>query len=278
MSEKIKLDILENATDSLNEALSKYEQGKAGNAKSYKFCIQHLSHFLELIFKYYVTQSHHLLIYKNPFAPTINEESQTIGLHEAINFLKNEGCEISEKFEKDIKWFKKLRNSIEHHRFEMDVNEVEEAIGRIMSAVVEFDENHESIDLQNYVSPEQYDLFHELANTYQGRLSAALAKVKAAEKEAYRGVRPKEYCDVHFSIHHCYECDHETMIPDDESSTGYKCTFCGNEESEDIEVTCDICGSDWPGWQMSSVEWTDEGDRQNVCPYCSGDPEYRNDD
>jgi hypothetical protein len=41
------------------------------------------------------------------------------------------------------------------------------------------------------------------------------------------------------------------MIPDEESGTGYKCTFCGNIESEDIEVNCDCCGSPWPKWQLS---------------------------
>jgi len=184
----IELDILENAIDSLNEALSKYQEGKDGNEKAYKFCVQHLSHFLELILKYYVIQSHPLLIYKNPFAKTINEETQTIGLHEAINFLKNEGHDISSKFEKDIKWLKKLRNNIEHHKFEMDVDEVEEAIGRLMSAVVEFDGSHENIDLSSYIDTDQYDLFHMLANTYEGRLKKAETEVKKAEEEAYKGV------------------------------------------------------------------------------------------
>lgn len=59
----IELDLLDNAIDSLNEALSKYQQGKKGDTKAYKFCIQHLSHFFELILKFYVTQSHPLLIY-----------------------------------------------------------------------------------------------------------------------------------------------------------------------------------------------------------------------
>lgn len=269
MTTKLKLDILENAHDSLNEALLKYKDGKNGDAKAYKFCIQHLSHFLEMIFKYYVTQSHPLLIYKNPFASTINEESQTIGIHEALNFLKNEGFEISEKFEKDIKWFKKLRNNIEHHKFEMDVGEVEETIGRLMSAIVELDREYESIDLEKFISPERYDLFHRLANTYEGRLSVALEKVKEAEKEAYKGVRPKHYEHVNFDIYHCYECDHNTIIPDENSGSGFKCAFCGNEESDDIELTCDICGSNWPTGQMTCVDWTDEGDYQNICPYCS---------
>lgn len=258
----IELDLLENAIDSLNEALEKYQQGKDGEEKAYKFCVQHLAHFLELILKYYVTRSHPLLIYKNPFAKAINSESQTIGLYEAINFLKNEGHDISDKFEKDIRWLKKLRNNIEHHKFSMDFEEVEDTIGRLMSAVVEFDEAHESIDLSSCISSDQYYLFHELANTYEGRL-------KKAEQAA-------EESDG--NIYHCCECDHDTMIFDEKSETGYKCAFCGNTESDDIEVDCGMCGSQWPLWQMKSLDWADTGNYEYYCPYCLHDPEYRKDD
>lgn len=267
---KVKLDLLENAIDSLNEALSKYQEGKTGNEKAYKFCVQHLSHFLELILKYYVTKSHPLLIYKNPYAKIINQESQTIGLFEAINFLKNEGLEISDKFEQDLIWLKKLRNTIEHHKFEMNANEVEETIGRLMSAVVALDETYENIDLSTYISDEQYDLFHELANTYEGRLKQAEDDVKNAT-----ATRDK---DNTFNVYHCYECDHDTMIPNEDSDTGYKCAFCGNEESDDIEVECGLCGQTWPKWQMKELDWTDDGNYDYYCPYCLHDPEYRKDD
>ncbi|MDR3094233.1 MAG: hypothetical protein LBU62_06300 [Bacteroidales bacterium] len=274
----LKLDLLQNGLDSLNEALCKYQEGKNGNDKAYKFCIQHLSHFFELILKYYVTLSHPLLIYKNPFAQKINQESQTIGLHEAINFLKNEGLELTENFESDLKWLKKLRNSIEHHTFEMNIDEVNAIIGRLMSAVVEFDESHESIDISSHILPEQFNLFHDLANTYQGRLNRALVTVREAKENAYRGVRHKEWQFVDFCIYNCDECGHETMIPDSESETGYKCTFCGNKESEDIKGTCGICGQNWPAWQLKTFDWDDEGHMETLCPYCLHHPEYRNDD
>lgn len=274
----IELDLLDNATDSLNEALAKYQQGKAGDEKAYKFCVQHMAHFLELILKYYVTKSHPLLIYKNPFAKVINSESQTIGLFEAINFLKNEGRQITDKFEKDITWLKKLRNNIEHHKFSMDVDDVEETIGRLMSAVVEFDETHESIDLSTYISADQYDLFHTLAKTYERKLEKAELAVQEAEKEAYRGYRQKEYSLVDFNIYHCYECGHDTMIPNEDSSTGYRCTFCENEESDDIEVSCGMCGVPWPVGEMTYLDYSGDGHSEYYCPHCMHDPEYVNDD
>ncbi len=263
----IELDLLENSIDSLNEALVKYQDGKDGNEKAYKFCVQHLSHFLELIFKHYVTLSHPLLIYKNPFAKSIGHESQTIGLNEALNFLKNEGHDICKKFEQDIIWLKKLRNNIEHHKFSMAIEEIEDTIGRLMSAVVSFDESHENVDISSYISSEQYDLFHHLADTYEGRLRKAEEAVEHALQE-----------DDEIYVYHCYECNHETMIPDVESCSGYKCTFCNNEESDDIEVNCGGCGSSWPIWQMKTIDWSDTGNYESYCPYCLRDPNYVKDD
>ena len=261
----IKLDLFDNAIDSLNEALAKYEKGKSmkGADKAYKFCVQHLSHFFELILKFYVTKSHPLFIYKNPFAKKINEESQTIGLFEAINFLKNEGHDFTPKFENDLRWLKKLRNQIEHHKFEMNITQVEKTIGRLISAFVDFDESHESIDISSYVDRNRWVIFLNLAQTYKRNLKKAMQEVKAASVVPYR----------------CDDCGHLTMIPNEGASSGYKCAFCGGEESEDIEVACIVCGQEWPTWQMSfSTGGHDDEPEAHYCPHCMKDPEYVNDD
>ena len=41
--------------------------------------------------------------------------------------------------------------------------------------------------------------------------------------------------------------------------------MCGNEDSEDIEVDCEICGSSWPNGEMSS--WVDT--YSYTCPDCN---------
>lgn len=82
----------------------------------------------------------------------------------------------------------------------------------------------------------------------------------------------------HTEVLSCPECGLDTMIPTELSSTGYKCTFCGNEESDEIEVECSMCGSMWPESDIISVDWTDEGHIEKVCPYCRRDPDYVGDD
>jgi hypothetical protein len=268
---KHKLDLLENAIDSLNEALAKYEQAKAGDVKAYKFCVLHLSHFLELVLKLYVTLAHPHLIYKNPFAKQFDGESQTIGLQEAINFLRNEGRDLPDDFLSDLDWLKKLRNRIEHHKFEMDIPEVEATIGRLIRAFVEFDQVHENLGLDDSVNMKHFDLFIALADNYELNLKKAKGDV------ATLAHRSRD--DMDFQVGECPECEHETMISSTDSKTGLKCLFCGNEEpSDDVEVRCGICDLPWPRFQMDYCDWYDQDDWIHVCPRCRHDPEYVEDD
>jgi hypothetical protein len=87
---KHKPDLRENAIDSFNEALNKYREGLRGNRATFKLTILHLAHSLELLFKYYVSKSHSLLIYKNPSART-SRKSKRSGIWDAVRFLANEG-------------------------------------------------------------------------------------------------------------------------------------------------------------------------------------------
>jgi prefoldin subunit 5 len=199
------LDLLDNAIDSLNEALAKYQQGQSGDVTAYKFCVLHLSHFLELVLKHYVTLAHPLLIYKNPFAKDFNDESQTIGLQEAINFLKNEGKDLSDQFLKDLAWLKKLRNRIEHYKFEMEVTEVKATIGRLVRAFVEFDQAHANLELDDLIETVQYELFLELADNYDFNL-------KKAENVVEMECR-FNHDDPDFQVYHCDECLIEVALP-----------------------------------------------------------------
>ena len=107
----------------------------------------------------------------------------------------------------------------------------------------------------------------------------ALDKVKQFQSEInYLIYRNGGIAEFPTDVLNCPECSLDTMIFDESSSTGYKCTFCGNEESDEIEVACSMCGSMWPESDIISVDWTDEGHIEKVCPYCRRDPDYVGDD
>lgn len=275
---RIELNLLENALDSFNEALRQYDRAEAGEHKAFKFCIQSLSHFFELALKYYVTRSHTLLIYKNPFAKEIKDSSPTIGLFEAVNFLKNEGIELPLDFLTDLNWLKELRNKIEHHKFKMNVSEAKETVGRLVHAFVLFDQKSGAINLADHIDEENAEVFYDLAKTYEAQLEAALEKVKEAEEKAYAGYRQKEYMLVNFSVFNCDECGHDTVVPNEDSATYYECTFCGARDCSSAEYDCSMCGCPWPMDDLFLIDWADTGQSEYFCPVCLRHPDYVKDD
>ena len=245
---KHELDLLENAIDSLKEALSKYEDGSEYNISAYKFSILHFAHFFELLFKYYVTESHPLLIYRNPFSKKIEKES-TIGLWEAIQFLRNEGKEIDKDFNNDLEWIKKLRNQIEHFKFEMDVIEVRRTLGRLIRATNEFNDEYELIIISSYLNGNHLEIFNELDDEYKSNLATARVSARAKSDDG--------------EGHDCNYCGEFGTASLSDSS--YSCQLCGY--SEDI-ITCCQCGSEFREEEMRV--WNDEHPPyiDYICEYC----------
>lgn len=233
---KHELGLLENALDSLNESLRKFQECDSGDKRAYKFTVLHLSHALELLFKYYVTQSHPLLIYKNPFSRNISKEN-TIGLWEAVQFLKNEGKNISADLYKDLEWVKALRNNIEHYKFEMDIHEVRRTLGRLIRATIEFNDEHEVLDLAESIEPDCIETFQTLADEYRANLAAARAEAidKSQDGEAY-------------DCTYCGERKTAALIDD-----AHQCFFC---EDKVALVECCQCNQIFPETEVSI--WNDE--------------------
>lgn len=261
-----KLDLLPNALDSLSEALSKFELGDAGDPKAYKFAVLHMAHFIELVFKHHITEKHPLLIYKDPFAPKL-DRNKTINLWDAINFINNEdGDAVSKEFRIDLEWLKRLRNEIEHHKFEMDVSKARTTIGRLFRAVLEFLDHHTDVDIRAHIPDETMETFKVLSDEYEFRLRDALKE--ADEAEVANWSDPSDPDPVPSRLN-CDECGNSTLVINEASPTGYRCTMCGNEQSDDLPATCDICGASTTQGEL--VYWENEGGQtEGRCYYCSG--------
>jgi hypothetical protein len=245
---KHKLDLRENAIDSFNEALSKYREGLSGNRAAFKFAILHLAHSLELLFKYYVSKSHPLLIYKNPFSKNIVKE-QTIGLWDAVQFLANEGHTLDKPFYADLEWLKKLRNDIEHYAFDMDVPDVRKAMGRLVQAIREYHYDIGGEDIEEFVSKANLDLFNELADENKRDLANARTDAKELTEDG--------------DIHDCKFCGHDdtaAMI-----KNRVVCQYC---KEVDHMIDCCICGS--PSRRSEAIVWNDdhEGHTDYACEPC----------
>jgi hypothetical protein len=263
-----KLDLLDNALDSLAEALDKFEQGDEGEQKAYKFCVLHMAHFIELIFKHHITEKHPLLIYANPFQAGLNKATaKTIGLWEAVNFINNEEKDaVSGAFRQDLEWLKRLRNDIEHHRFDMDVATARITIGRLFRSVLEFLEDYSDLDVAELIPPHTMETFKVLSDEYQFKLRDAIKEAEQIEQDNSRDPSDPDTRDARIE---CESCGNFTMVINEKSPSGYRCTFCDNEEGDNVPTSCDICGA--PCEEGDLVFWDNEDGRpEGRCYYCSG--------
>lgn len=222
------LDLLENALDSLSEALSKFEDGEGGERKEYKFAVLHMANFIELVFKQHIASKHPLLIYKDPFSKKL-DRNKTIGLWESINLIGNEGpAKVSQELRKDLEWLKRLRNEIEHHKFTMDVPQVRSTIGRLFRSVMEFLDEHAGLDIEEHIPEYAKETFKILSNEYELSIRSAIKAADEVEEQ-----NPIDYSsdpDAYPVRLECPEFGHYTLVLNEGSGTGYQCTFCENEK------------------------------------------------
>jgi hypothetical protein len=261
-----KLDLLENAIDSLDEALKKFSEGDSGQTKSYKFAVLHLAHFVELVLKHHIASKHPLLIYQRPFDKKLDIE-KTIGLWEAVNFINNENAgSISNELRSDLEFLKKLRNQIEHHKFELDVADTRVLIGRLFSSFLLFLESHSQLDLEARISEGAMTTFKILSDEYEFKRNEAMRS--ADEIEARTNFDHKDPDEIPVRLH-CQDCDLYAMVRSEKGKFGFICLFCGSEEQDEIPVSCTNCGARGELGLMDSA-YDDEIGYEIRCNHCSG--------
>lgn len=248
---KQSLSLLENAADSLNEALRRVDTASSQDMRPYKFAVLHFTHAIELLFKHHVAQSHPLLIYRNPFSKALTKEP-TIGLWDAVQFFQNEDRRLTKETLADLKWIKDLRNNIEHYKFDMDPREARLTIGRLIRALNEFHEENDFTELVTLIEPGCRPTYDKLADEYKQKLhEAQRAAEEATELQPQRCLACGElatmvfdgddllrchFCDCTFDIHECVQCgykypDNMMTIWNEEAGPGNEDWIC--EDCED---------------------------------------------
>ncbi len=298
---KLNLSLVDNAIDSFNEALQKYELGTKHNSKPYKFAVLHMAHFLELVLKYAVWKINHNLIYTVAFKdmekqaklknitlyeiseemkkvnynydPELKGNNHTITVTDAKKFLADlpENYNLSVNFLDDIQLLKSIRNNIEHFEFELSPKETRLIIGRLVRSAKKFIDEFKLFDLDQNISKHNEEIYYLLMNEYEHQVNAARLTVEEETTDAYWGYRPKEWDWVEWDILDCpYCCESEIMIRDSSSPTGYKCQNCGETDSDDIPVICERCGVKVEKYYTRSYK--DEGGIINyICDNCRYD-------
>ncbi len=108
-------DIYANAVDSLRIGIEHFL--KEPTYSSRKHAILTLFHAVELFLKEQLHRTNRLLIYRNIDAP-VTDDSQTVGIKEALSRLENLGLGLPKQQRAIIENIQKRRNRIEHHRYD----------------------------------------------------------------------------------------------------------------------------------------------------------------
>lgn len=116
----LKLSLLENAYDSLNESLAKVALA-AETPGQWKFAVLNLVHALELFLKHRLHAEHRLLLFEN-----VDRPNRTVSLERALERLKSVDVTIEPRdvaaIDQAIKW----RNAITHYETDLRLEEVRE--------------------------------------------------------------------------------------------------------------------------------------------------------
>ncbi|PCJ43360.1 MAG: hypothetical protein COA71_00360 [SAR86 cluster bacterium] len=268
------LSLFENSIDSLNESLKTFERAKNGGVRQYKFAILNFCQFAELLFKYFAWKAEpDKIIYK-----TKSGHEKSIDLWKSLKILSTKGVEVDDQLRSDLEWIKKIRNDIEHYEFSFEVEEIELFSGKILSSIIKYASEYQDLELIWHVDDDSKETIVYLAKNYDDKLNVALAVVQQEEDLDSAECLSNGGIETYWRKYDCPDCNNSTLISNNASDTGYKCVFCGNDDSDEMEIECDSCSNLWEKSELSYYDYTGEGHFRYMCPVCLHHPDYVKDD
>jgi hypothetical protein len=127
--------IYENAIDSLQIGMEFFLREVSYSSR--KHAILTLFHAIELLLKERLAQTNPILIYKN-IDLKITDDAQTVGVREALARLENLHLGIPAEEKKIIENIQKVRNRIEHHRYDHSEKEDDAIIAESLKFILYF--------------------------------------------------------------------------------------------------------------------------------------------
>lgn len=224
---ELEYGLVENALDSLREAMNYYNEGdEEDNANQYKFSILLSAHCVELLLKEILRRSHPALLFENidTISDLQNDDNQTVGYKVAITRVKKL-CGIDlQQYEGYIEELGRVRNQIQHYKCSINGEYHKELMAKTFSAI-EFifrdilELNFE--DFTNIIDATDIEILHEdiKANTARKKdIRKEFSKNKNKFRIEYLAGKYIDVC--------CPHCGTESLAL--ENNGKIKCKFCGN--------------------------------------------------
>lgn len=296
---KLRLGLIDNACDSLNEALRKYQQGADGKVVAHKYVVVHLAHFAELILKGFVNSINEYLVYESCFKILMKEADargesvevvydamleegfdfeglaeengrKTISTSKAVSFVKsrNSGDKDCADFLEKIDYIKDIRNDVLHFEVDMSVFDVRRNAGVLIRGATDFCDKEGLVDIRARIDWDLLSIFDAFFNEEEFCLDEKEVEASYIIRDINKGLSRKD-CAEGIGVASSYKCDvclRYTMIPDGNSWTKYSCKVCGEKTSSTLEIPCAVCGCPVQMRHMTAIK-TDFGDEW-VCENC----------
>ncbi len=137
MKQPIRMSLLENAYDFLNESLKKTIEAK-DDPIAWKFAVVNVVQAIELLLKARLQAEHPVLIYQSVDKPT-----KTVSMSEAVSRITAAArIDLTQREQRSIRKAQQWRDAIVHFEFEMSSYEVESVYVQLFEFVVRFHDDH----------------------------------------------------------------------------------------------------------------------------------------
>ena len=127
--------IYENAVDLLRIGFQFFKQERSYSTR--KHAILTVFHAIELFFKERLFRTNPILIYKD-IDVRVTEDALTVSVREALIRLENIGLKLPKDQIEAVERIQKIRNRIEHHRYDHNEKEDELVIGEALKLALYF--------------------------------------------------------------------------------------------------------------------------------------------
>jgi hypothetical protein len=210
----IRFELIENARDSLRQAVHTVAEQEFRGSVGFKRVIVNLAHAVELMLKERLRRIHPAFVWeKVDQYPSL--DARTVSVVGALRRLENIGdVSFSAEDKKAVGSTRIMRNAIEHYEYTLDVAEAKRATGRTLSFLFSFCQRELSLDLESEFRGDGtwqclIDEFGEFVEPYARGVTEQLDEAE----------RPYAGCPV---------CGHETVDLMLET-----CLVCGHLMTED---------------------------------------------
>jgi hypothetical protein len=227
-------EIYANAVDSQRIGMEHFLKERGYSSR--KHAILTLFHAIELFLKEQLYRNP-ILIYRNLDAK-ITEDSQTVGIKEALTRLENLGLGLPNHPREAIERLQKRRNRIEHHRYDQK-DEDESVISEALTFIMFFVEGVLGVKLEDDVPPEILRAIQGLVFDRQDRDWIARYRLELWEQKTW----PEWNVEVEDSPAAFEGTDNCPMCRQDYLIIGHHqqpfCFYCNTSIDA---VSCEDCG------------------------------------